>query len=128
MRTYLSDQWLRGWFLGNKPEVNYQSSNKEITHTNPQILMKQLTKVWRNVATVCKPDARLVCRFGRFNKNSKEEPLVLIKSSFNKTPWRITAVRSAGNAADGQRQAVQFGHQEISKPRQEYDLYAVLDN
>lgn len=125
MRTYMPDQWLRAWFLGGPSAVVYQQPHGEMTHGSPEEFASQLAQVWRNVTRVCRPHARLVCRFGGIH-DRKQEPLELLKTSLHKTGWRITTIRDAGNALNGKRQAAQFGDRDTNTPRSEYDVYAIL--
>lgn len=125
MKTYVQDQWLRSWFLGGPPTVPY-GLNHGLSHESPEQFIGQLSSVWSNAASVCSAGARLICRFGRINTR-KQDSLVLIKRSLRNTGWRITAIRSAGTAHNGKRQASQFGKRIKSKARIEYDIYAVLE-
>jgi hypothetical protein len=125
MRTYIPDQWLRRWFLGGLPEVVYQQPDDQMTHGSPEVFVQQLAQVWRNVARACQPHAKLVCRFGGIQER-KQEPLALLKASLREAGWHTTAIRDAGSALDGKRQATQFGERTRNKPRPEYDIYALL--
>lgn len=125
MRTYIPDQWLRHWFLGGSPEVVYQPPDDQVTHGSPEAFVQQLAQVWRNVAHVCQPHAKLVCRFGGIQER-KQEPLTLLKASLREGGWHITTIRHAGSALDGKRQATQFGERARNQPRPEYDIYALL--
>jgi hypothetical protein len=127
MRTYIPDQWLRSWFLGGPSEVVYRHPEGEIAHGSPEEFASQLAQVWRNTANVCMARAKLVCRFGGI-QDRKQDPVGLIRTSLKQTGWRITAIRDAGNALDGKRQAAQFGERTLHKPRPEYDIYAILND
>jgi hypothetical protein len=96
-----------------------------MTHGSPEVFVQQLAQVWRNVARICQPHAKLVCRFGGI-QDRKQEPLELLKASLREAGWHITAIRDAGSALDGKRQAMQFGERTRNKPRPEYDVYALL--
>jgi hypothetical protein len=50
----------------------------------------------------------------------------MLKVSFKETSWRIVAVKNAGTANNGKRQASQFGVRGRSLPKPEYDVYARL--
>lgn len=125
MRTYISDQWLRNWFLGGPSRVNYQHPTVELAHGSAEDFAEQLAAVWRNVAGTCADGAALVCRFGALGVRA-QDPLGLILASFCETPWRITTVRDAGTASNGKRQAAQFGVRGQRAPLREYDVYARL--
>jgi len=123
MRTYISDQWLRNWFVGGPAHVDYQQGD-QLDHGGPETFAADLAKVWRNAASVSKGNARLVCRFGGI-RDRRADPLEIARESFRNSGWRLMTARSAGTALDGRRQAKQFaGVQKV--PRQEYDLYARL--
>jgi len=123
--TYLADQWLRCWFVGGPPSVDY-SSQGQLRHSSPRAYASQLRQVWRNARSACSPDARLVVRFGGIN-DRKVEPLSLLKASLSDSGWRITEVRAAGSALRGKRQAVHFSGQQHT-PLAEYDVWAVSEN
>jgi hypothetical protein len=127
MRTYLPDQWLRWWFLGGPSHVDYGHPDAEIAHGSPHQFGAQLRQVWLNVAKVSAPHAKLACRFGGI-RDRRQDPLSLLKSSLQGTPWRITTIRDAGTALNGKRQAAQFGERIRRKPLREWDVYAVLAN
>jgi DNA methylase len=125
MRTYIPDQWLRNWFVGGPPHVPYRHPAAEVSHHTREAFVEQLRAVWGHVAQRCLPPARLVCRFGGIN-DRKADPLIIIRESLAGSHWRLSAVRPAGTAFDGRRQAAQFGERGRSQPRREYDVYAVL--
>ncbi len=125
MRTYRPDQWLRNWFIGGPSEVEYGQPDGSLSHASENDFARELGKVWRNVSSVCADNARLVCRFGGIRARNAD-PHDLIKRSFKDTRWRITTMRSAGNATQGKRQASQFGGRSSDSPRQEFDVYAQL--
>jgi DNA methylase len=125
MRTYVPDQWLRNWFVGGPSHVMYPQLPSELVHSSPTHFSNQLGKVWRNAAKACSGNAKLIVRFGGINDRDVD-PIDLVKSSLDNTPWRIVTIRSAGTAHNGKRQAFQFGAPGTWKPRKEYDVYARL--
>ncbi len=127
MRTYWSDQWLRNWFLGGSPTVTYER-NGQLPHGGEENFVRELGVVWRQVAQVCSPGARLIVRFGALPSLPKE-PVVLLKQSLevSESGWRVLMVRGAGHAAYGKRQSEQFG-QGGAAAVDEIDLYAVLEH
>jgi hypothetical protein len=125
MRTYVPDQWLRYWFLGGTPEVNYGQQQGELTHQSPLVFASQLRAVWSRAAQVALPRARLVCRFGGI-RDRRADPLDIIKSSFHESGWRLTTIRDGADANIGKRQAAQFGVRIATAPCPEFDVYAVL--
>jgi hypothetical protein len=119
--TYFPDQWLRHWFVGGPDSVSYASPG-QVDHHSPRGYVAQLRIVWRNTASVCGAGARLVVRFGGI-RDRKAEPLALITASLRDSGWELEAVRSAGSANRGKRQAQQFpgvGPDAL----EEYDLWA----
>ena len=123
MRTYLPDQWLRLWFLGGASHVDY-TNNGQVNHRSPTSFAEELRKVWQNSAEASADGCRLVIRFGAIN-DRKIDPVALIKSSLAETPWRITTVKSAGDASTGRRQALHFARKTTPALR-EYDVWAFL--
>lgn len=124
MRTYLSDQWLRLWFLGGESTVRYRREG-QVRH-QLSAYVNDLAAVWRNVATACRPGARLIIRFGAI-PTCPVEPRDLLLQTLTKSGarWRVTDVADAGTPPRWRRQADQF-----EKPRAaiaEIDLTAVLE-
>jgi hypothetical protein len=122
LRTYVSDQWLRGWFLGGADHVDY-SYGTQLSHRGLNSFVSDLRRVWINVAKVSRRDARLIFRFGAINDRSVD-PRDIIGSSLEDTPWRLSTLIDAGNARLGKRQADSFGGLP-AKPISEYDAWAV---
>ena len=123
MRTYIPDQWLRNWFLGGSSDVEY-SNELQLAHRSPASFAQQLRSVWRNLARVVTPDARLIIRFGGIT-DRKASPLQILKDSFDDSPWMLTTLRPAGSADLGKRQAIHFGTTQ-NTPKTEYDAWARL--
>src|SRR5262249_48342644 len=123
MRTYIPDQWLRNWFVGGGSAVDYDSRPIDFQHSSPEQFSQQLSKVWLNAADMSTTNARLVCRFGGIH-DRKQDCIDILKSSFRDSGWRLTTIRDAGSALNGRRQAAQFGDDQQTHPRQEYDVYA----
>lgn len=125
MRTYRSDQWLRNWFVGGRPEVDY-TSETDFPHA-PERFVAALASVWRGVALRCRPGAVLVVRFGCL-PGVKVGPVDLVKRSLAEANagWRLRRWADAGRADDGRRQARQFlaaGRRSL----REYDIEAGLE-
>ncbi len=121
LRTYLPDQWLRGWFLGGPSEVDY-SAEGQILHSSPEAFASDLRSVWRNVARICAPGACLVVRFGGIN-DRKADPLSIIKMSLEDSGFDLQAIKSAGSASSGKRQALHFSRA-TGEAREEHDIWA----
>lgn len=120
MRTYLPDQWLRNWFLGGPPSVDY-TSQEQLSHSSPDEFTNDMRSVWKNAAKVCARGAIMVIRFGGI-PDRKANPLTLIKDSLSDSNWSIQTVRQAGLASHGRRQADGFLRIK-SKPMLEYDIW-----
>lgn len=125
MRTYLSDQWLRYWFLGGPPEPDY-SANRQMETPNPEAFSGELAKVWGRVADRSLPGCRLTIRFGAV-PSAPSDPLAIVLDSLERSgrDWQVVSVKSAGTADAGKRQASQFGFVR-SKPIMEIDVTATL--
>lgn len=122
MRSYVSDQWLRAWFLGGPPLVDY-SNEGQLTHGSPTEFSNQLRKVWTNVGQRCKEGATMVVRFGGIN-DRKAEPLAILYTSLENSGWDVTQTQPAGSASSGRRQASHIVRSSLPKARQEYDIWA----
>ncbi|MBT9173647.1 MAG: hypothetical protein DDT21_02048 [Syntrophomonadaceae bacterium] len=125
MRTYIPDQWLRNWFLGGSDVVDYTIRN-QIAHSNTGDFAADLRQVWRNAAAVSSGDAKLVVRFGGI-ADRQANPLDLLENSFANSGWRVFAIRDAGSAVEGKRQATTFLRSD-TKPMAEYDFWALKDD
>lgn len=107
LRTYLPDQWIRNWFLGGPPVVDY-SFDGQISHRSRDKFIADLRKVWINIGQQCNPYATLVVRFGSIRDRMIENPEQLITTSLESTGWIKKIVNNANNAAHGNRQADTF--------------------
>jgi hypothetical protein len=125
MRTYVSDQWLRLWFLGGQPTVTYESPSGQIGPGKEDEFVLALAQVWRAVAARCLPGARLVVRFGAL-PSSPRSPQELLLRSLREADvgWRVTRTQSAGQPRRAARQAHQMGR--AGAYVEEIDLYARL--
>ncbi len=106
MRTYLPDQWLRGWFVGGPATVDY-SNDGQLDHPSPEEFAGQLRSVWRNTANVATSDARMVVRFGGIG-DRQADPLAILKESLRDSPWALRTIVPAGSADAGKRQSQHF--------------------
>jgi hypothetical protein len=125
LRTYVSDQWLRHWFLGGPDTVDY-SYGVQLSHQSISSFVEDLRSVWRNVASVSHPKALLVFRFGAIN-DRLVDPRRIISASLCDTPWRLMTIVDAGTARHGKRQADNF----VRKPKNpvvEFDAWACRDS
>lgn len=122
MRTYIPDQWLRNWFVGGPDVIDY-TDHVQVVHSSPEDFAADLRRVWRNAKTICSKNANMIIRFGGIT-DRRANPLELIKSSLNRSGWRVTTARKAGTAVEGKRQADTFLRMR-SKPVVECDVWAV---
>jgi DNA methylase len=121
LRTYVSDQWLRNWFLGGPDQVDY-SYGVQLSHQSISAFVDDLRTAWSNVAAVSQRGAQLIFRFGAIN-DRVVEPREIIKSSLEGTPWRLRTIVNAGTARHGKRQADNFFVRPRS-PLVEFDAWA----
>lgn len=128
MRSYVPDQWLRWWFLGGPPMVDYRYE-RQIGKGSFESFALNLRQVWKNVAQACKPGGFLVVRFGVLpSARRREDPEALLCETLRETPWKVLEVRPAGSAEKGKRQARQFfDKRSVRKAAIEVDLIAKLD-
>jgi hypothetical protein len=122
MRTYIPDQWLRMWFVGGSPEVEYAMEG-QVEHTSPELFARQLGRVWKNVGNVCVPGAQMVIRFGGINDRAAEH-LPILDDSLQGSGWAIEKIESAGSASKGRRQARHINNA-AKPPREEHDVWTV---
>lgn len=125
MRTYGADQWIRNWFLGGKPEVDY-SATGQLSHTSEADFANNLRQVWTNVGRNCRPGAIMVVRFGAIGSRPVDEPANLIKMSLEGTHWVATDLQHAYTADRGKRQAATF-IPTARQPRDEVDVWATWE-
>jgi hypothetical protein len=125
MRTYLSDQWLRAWFLGAEPEVDYRTDG-QLMQSSEDVFVTELSRVWEAAAGRCRTGARLVVRFGALPSRAKD-PTGLLQRSLERARvnWVIDAVLPAGVPPVGRRQADHMRGRP-GEYVEEVDLYATL--
>ncbi|MDI6893761.1 MAG: DNA modification methylase [Bacillota bacterium] len=125
MRNYVPDQWLRNWYLGGPPSVDY-SYEGQIGQLSGDAFATALAEVWRAVSRLCAPGARLVVRFGCIPSARYSGAEVLTRTLvLADCGWAIREVRSAGPSTRGKRQAEQFGR--AGTALEEVDLVAQLE-
>lgn len=123
MRTYIPDQWLRYWFVGGPPSVEYGVAG-QLTHSSPAAFADDLRAVWRNAAAVAEKGATLVIRFGGIADRSADPTEVLL-SSLSDTGWQVQTVTDGGTAGAGKRQADSF-LRHPTRSLGEIDVWAAL--
>lgn len=125
MRTYVSDQWLRNWFLGGAAQPDY-SADRQLDTRSPEAFAQDLALVWDNVARHAAPGCRMSMRFGAVpSVPSDPEALILRSLEGAAACWQVESVSDAGASDAGRRQAAQFGFVR-SKPITEIDVVATL--
>ncbi|WP_304458043.1 DNA modification methylase [Alicyclobacillus sendaiensis] len=124
MKTYVSDHWLRNWFLGGPPHVDY-ASDPQLGRSSLPAFIEGLREVWTRVSQVCEPGALLVVRFGAI-PSYEVDPVEVLRASLRGTPWKERRLSDAGSASNGRRQADQFQFVR-SRAALEVDLYASLE-
>lgn len=127
MSTYEQDQWLRNWFLGGTDYVNY-TSNAQLKHGSELTFINDLAKVWHNTASKCRPDAKMIIRFGALPSRSVRTPGEIIRESIKSADcgWELKAIRYAGEPVPSNRQANQFKGT-TGTYIEEIDVYATLN-
>ena len=122
MRTYVQDQWLRMWFLGGKPDVDYEAGD-QLSHNGHAAFARDLAKVWKNVRKNSDDCAHLYVRFGTL-PSAKSDARKLFKESLEEAgDWTLVSVRNAKSSHEGKRQADQMGRE--SEAADEYDFHAI---
>jgi SAM-dependent methyltransferase len=111
MRTYVSDQWLRAWFLGGPPLVPYTTASvgQIALQPNQAKFTSALAVAWRAVARRSRVGAKLVVRFGAI-PSAKTDPEKMILASLREsaTGWAVRDVCPVRPPAKKNRQASQF--------------------
>jgi hypothetical protein len=108
MRTYVPDQWLRNWFLGGPPNVEY-AYQQQICIGSAEDFSESLATVWDNIARVGAPTLTIVARFGGI-RSRRSNPFSILRQSFigSSHRWRLTSLRPVDSIAPGRRQADQM--------------------
>ena len=111
------------WFLGGPAQTSYDVG-PQLSHRSRDAFVEDLRSVWKNVAAFTTDDARLIVRFGAIN-DRPSDPMEVLETSLERTPWRLHRTVSAGTAARGRRQAVTFSSAPKAAALPEYDFWAV---
>lgn len=107
MYSYVPDQWIRNWFVGGLPTVEYTTKNQ--IHSCIEKFITQLKSVWKNCESVSKNNARMAVRFGNIASCSND-PHETIRRTFDGTEWEIEELRHAGIPKKGRRQRDSFSN------------------
>lgn len=110
MYTYVPDQWLRSWFVGGPPHVDYSTDN-QLRHTSVDTFVDDLSSVWSTAASRCNPEARMAVRFGALPSVETDlSPEHILRRSLEQSGrWKVTQVRDSGQPNNRGRQALQMG-------------------
>ena len=108
MYTYVPDQWLRNWFLGGPPAVDYDSCS-QLSRGGIEGFVAGLADVWKRVAARCRSGATMGIRFGAL-PSLRVNPEQLLRDSLDhaNAGWQIREIRDAGKPNNQARQAAQF--------------------
>ena len=105
MRTYIPDQWLRNWFLGGPPLVDY-AATQTLPTSSPHEFANALGRVWANLTTRAREHLRLHVRFGAIPSRAVNARQLLLQSlESSGITWSIVSLRNARSADAGKRQA-----------------------
>lgn len=122
MYTYKPDQWIRNWFVGGSSDVDYSLAGQ--IHEREVGFIAKLRAVWRNCETVCNDGATMAVRFGNV-ASSANDPIEIIRKTFESTSWSIEGISDAGVPSKGKRQSDTFSLKE-SHCYTEIDVVASL--
>jgi hypothetical protein len=112
MRTYVSDQWLRAWFVGGPPQVPYANGSVGQIALQPSraAFTSALAMTWRAVARRSQLGAKLVIRFGTMPSiKTDPEKMILASLAESAAGWVVRDVCPVQPPAKKSRQASQFG-------------------
>jgi hypothetical protein len=120
LRTYLPDQWLRLWFLGGPPKVEYRLLG-QIGVESEKRFTEHLASFLRGINAATSKKAHAYVLLGSIPSTPANVP-ALMKVALEDSPWHVVSRRSQGQADAGKRQAAQFAR---SAPAEEY-LYHLV--
>jgi hypothetical protein len=120
LRTYAQDQWLRGWFLGKDPTIDYKS-DPGLNHGSPELFAKSLAKVWNQIGQRAAERIELYVRFGAISSRHFS-PQEILSESLSKSgyEWFIQSRHNARSASEGKRQAIQMSATDGSIDESDY--------
>ena len=123
LNSFIQDQWLRMWFLGN-PKV----SEYLITQTSVEAYIKELAQVWRNCASVCRPGASLCVRFGEVPGFNSIHPRAILETSLAlaDSGWKIKRFKPVVEKHNGTDYTIPCPPP-ASRPRHEFVLHSRLE-
>jgi hypothetical protein len=108
MRTYVEDQWIRNWFLGGPPHVDYGAGSPICGGTAADFALA-LAAVWNNVGDIGSESLKVAVRFGGI-RSRRSDPVNLLTGSFEESrhPWKLVSRRAVRSINPGRRQAEQM--------------------
>jgi hypothetical protein len=128
MRTYVSDQWIRNWFVGGLAQVDY-SMNDQLCHSSPERFAVSLSQVWNRMGDKLRPSGKMFIRFGAIpSRRCDACEIIFMSLNHSRHQWKVKSIDSAETANSGKRQAEQMGQRAQSSAREEFDFEVVLDN
>jgi hypothetical protein len=120
MKTYIQDQWLRHWFLGGPPEVEYKTE-VQLSHSSHSDFVQDLVGVWNNLKRRA-DKIDLYVRLGTIS-SVKSDAQQLFRASLEESGgWRLVDTQRARTASEGKRQADQMNGE--SRAQDEFDFHA----
>jgi len=122
MTTYITDQWLRNWYLGGPASPPHRVPGDLGGGTIEKFIL-DLRTVWMNMAEAAEADAKMFIRIGSLPSKGSEPEYIIQQSIFN-TPWLIKNIKSAGKPNKNRRQANQM--RVSSEPCTEIDVELVM--
>lgn len=122
MNTYISDQWLRMWFLGGPDTVVYEEA-EQLKAESKVKFVESLAMVWDNLQNSRATDLHLHIRFGTLPSVKSNAKEIIHSSLEHSGGWRVAYTQSALTSDNGKRQADLMASG--SSPQLEYDFHVV---
>ena len=108
MRTYVSDQWLRNWFVGGPATVDY-GDDGGIPSSSPDDFAKALASVWNQLGARANGMLDIFVRFGVLPSRKLDARELLFESfAHSRYAWKRVYTKCASIAPKGRRQAEQM--------------------
>jgi hypothetical protein len=118
LRTYVSDQWLRLWFLGGPPTVIYRCPG-QLGVENEETFGLLLARMLTALESATNDSAHAYMLLGSIPSRPIPVPQVMAEAvRASNSSWRIVSRRNYGHADAGKRQARQFVKR--SQPAEEF--------
>ncbi|HQN00422.1 MAG TPA: DNA modification methylase, partial [Candidatus Hydrogenedentes bacterium] len=122
LNSFLHDQWLRNWFLGNS-----KGTECLLDQTDTETYARDLARVWRQCASVCRPGATLVIRFGGVPGVQGVVPRTLLEDSLAlaDSGWKTLRCKPVFRKTNAPP-ALPF-RPPAARPANEFELYGRLE-